>query len=96
MQVLTEERQQAERTDAVGVDVLLGIQMADGPLDVLSSLQGGLQKAKFALARALVAVAGKDGEAALGQPPGVEAGSLLLNRPTGGRSPSWAVADRHG
>lgn len=70
----------AQRTDAVGADVLLGAEVADGVLDVLGSLDGVLQETGFAFTRALVGgVEGEDGEAVLGQSPGVEPRGLLLH-----------------
>ncbi|KFG01603.1 hypothetical protein IQ62_05490 [Streptomyces scabiei] len=69
-----------QRTDAVGADVLLGAEVADGALDVLGSLDGVLQEMGFAFTRALVGgLEGEGDEAVLGQSPGVEPGGLLLH-----------------
>ncbi len=52
-----------QRTDAVGVDVLLGTEMADGALDVRGTQGGVLQEMGFAFTRALVGdLEGEGGE----------------------------------
>jgi hypothetical protein len=74
----------AQRADAVGVDLVASGEERDGGLDVLDPVGRVLQAARTAAALSLVGgVEGQGDEALLGQALGVQAGGLFLHAAAG-------------